>query len=156
MSFIFMTVGLLVAAGSLKHFFPQKKKKSRRRETENQTLGTRNNLGLFLSVNAVVSSDQLAKGAVTCVFIDGLRFKIENLCPSTTILRFHFFFVVKATKNRPKKKTFPSLHSNDDRSKGNISIPSAEGQIRAAIVEIRRKHLTVIGILMRLSSFANQ
>ena len=49
----------------------------------------------------------LQKGAVTCVFIDGLRFKIENLCPSTTILRFHFFFVVKATKNRPKKKNFP-------------------------------------------------
>ena len=49
----------------------------------------------------------LQKGAVTCVFIDGLRFKIENLCPSTTILRFHFFLWSKPLKIDQKKKKFP-------------------------------------------------
>ena len=92
-SFIFMTVGLLVAFGWLKHF-----PKSRRRETKEKRLGTAT-LGLFLSVNVVVSSDQLPKGAVTCVFIDGLGFKIENLCPSTAF-RFNFCGQVAATKNR--------------------------------------------------------
>jgi hypothetical protein len=93
-SFIFMTVGLLVAAGSLQHFPPEK-------QTEgNQSLGNAQHLGLFLSVNAVVSSDQLPKGAVTCVFIDGLCFKIENLCPSTAFFYVSIFAVEKATKNR--------------------------------------------------------
>ena len=103
-----MTVGLLVAAGSLKHFFPQKKKKSRRRETENQTLGTRNNLGLFLSVNAVVSSDQLAeRGGHLCVY---WRSPLQNwkFMSFNDNFTFPFFFLwSKPLKIDQKKKNFP-------------------------------------------------
>jgi hypothetical protein len=34
------------------------------------------------------------------VFIDGLCFKIENLCPSTAFFYVSIFAVEKATKNR--------------------------------------------------------
>ena len=103
-SFIFMTVGLLVAAGSLKHFFPQKKKKEQTEGNREPNSGNAQQLGplpVRQCGRFLGSTFRKGRSLVCLLTVSASKLKIYVLQRQFYV---SIFFVVKATKNRPKKK----------------------------------------------------